>query len=256
MQISKGGVFFFDSGIGGLTVLAECRKRLPYLPFYYYGDNKNAPYGNKSETEIIRLTKNAFRFAKTLNPVCAVVACNTVTALCIDELRKVYPFPVVGVEPALLPALKLYNNVCVLSTYATYRSQRFQRLCDRARKRFPNANLTARPCPNLAGEIEKHILNSNHDYTPFLPPYKADAIVLGCTHYTFIKSQIQRFYSVPVFDGNYGVANRLLHLILAQGRDEQPLATPKNLAPIFFLGDENGRNKQIYEQMFAKTNGF
>ncbi len=256
MQISKGGVFFFDSGIGGLTVLHECRLRLPYIPFYYYGDNQNAPYGNKSIAEITYLAQNAFRFAQTLAPVCAVVACNTVTALCIDELRKMAPFPVVGVEPALIPALEKYRSACVLSTKATYQSERFERLCIGAKKRFPNATLSAFACSSLAGEIERHILEPNYDYTPFLPRYRTEAVVLGCTHYTYVKKQIENFYSAPVFDGNEGVANRLFRLIFEKFRDTQPLATLKFNAPIFFFGDENGYNKHVYEQMFAKTNVF
>ena len=256
MEILQGGVFFFDSGIGGLTVLAECRKRLPHIPFYYYGDNKNAPYGNKTVEEIKRLTQTAFSFAQSLRPVCGVVACNTVTALCIDELRKAMPFPVIGVEPALIPALQSYSKVCVLSTTATYQSERFQRLCREASKRFQNARISAFPCPFLAGEIERRIFHLNYDYAPFLPVCKTDAIVLGCTHYTYIKKQIKNFYSAPVYDGNIGVANRLSSLFYENYSNTQPLVTTKKIAPIFFLNDENGHNKHIYEQMFAKTNGF
>ena len=256
MRILQGGVFFFDSGIGGLTVLAECRKKVPYLPFYYYGDNKNAPYGNKSVAEIKRLTSRAFQLASTLNPVCGVVACNTVTALLIEELRKNNDFPIIGVEPALFPALRLHDSVCVLSTTATHQSERFQSLCKTAKERFPKATVSAVPCSFLAGEIEKHVFDKKYDYTPFLPVVKADAVVLGCTHYTYIKEKIASFYSAPVFDGNEGVANRLSRLILQNNRDAQPLATPSKTAPIFFINDKNGYNEQIYEQMFAKMNGF
>lgn len=260
MQIPSGGIFFFDSGIGGLTVLSACRKATPNIPFYYYGDNLNAPYGNKPLAEIKRLVFNAFKQAETLSPVCAVVACNTATAVCSEELRQKYSFPIIGVEPAIFPAVKSTKNVGVLSTKATYESVRFSRLLNHARALYPTAKITPFACCNLAGEIEKNVLNLEYDYTPLLPPINADAIVLGCTHYVYIKEQIRRFYSAPVFDGNEGVASRLKSIILDKIRDGQPLATPslndlKN-AQIYFLGQSNGYNKHIYEQMFVKTNSF
>jgi glutamate racemase len=260
MQIPSGGVFFFDSGIGGLNVLSACRKVLPNIPFYYFGDNLNAPYGNKSPLEIKKLVFNAFKQVETLSPVCAVLACNTATAVCAEDLRKKYSFPIIGVEPAPIPALKTAKSVGVLSTKATYQSARFSRLLTQARSSYPSATITPVACDNLAGEIEKHILGLEYDYTPLLPPINADAIVLGCTHYLYIKKQIHGFYSAPVFDGNEGVANRLKNIILTKIRDKQPLATPflncqKN-AQIYFLGYSNGYNEQVYEQMFAKTNDF
>ncbi|MBQ8309104.1 MAG: aspartate/glutamate racemase family protein [Clostridia bacterium] len=119
MGIPSGGVAFFDSGIGGLTVLAECKKFLPDRLFYYYGDNENAPYGNRKKETIEKYVLTAFERLRELAPQAAVVACNTATAVCVEKLRKIYSFPIVGAEPAVFAAAKRGGEIYVLATKAT-----------------------------------------------------------------------------------------------------------------------------------------
>lgn len=256
MENLSGGVGFFDSGIGGLTVLAECRKYINDEIFYYYGDNDHAPYGNLSFSEIEKLVFSAFDTFARLNVKAVVIACNTATAVCVEKLRRIYPFPIVGAEPAILPAMKKGGLTYVLTTRATYNSARFQNLCARICRRFPKSTLQAYPCDGLAGEIEKHLCDSNYDYTPCLPKGTPDTVVLGCTHYIYLKEQIRRFYRSEVVDGNQGMANRLITLLKEypiENRETQPLlSTPLKNAPIFFLGTQKSINEHIYEQTFAK----
>lgn len=224
MKIPQGGIAFFDSGIGGLTVLEECRKRLPQENLYYYGDNLRAPYGNLSLETIRSYVSSAFELFLTLRVKAAVIACNTVTAVCAEELRAKYPFPIIGAEPAILSAARRGGRVFVLTTRATYQSNRFQALCQKASARFPSAEIFAFPCDALAGEIERRLSDKSYDFTQFLPKGKADAVVLGCTHYIYIKETIQNFYGCEVYDGNQGIAKRLQSVLSSDKRwDERPL---------------------------------
>ena len=129
--MDNGYIVFFDSGVGGLTLLAECARRFPGEDYLYYGDNANAPYGGRSGEEILSLVRAAFGGICAAFPVrAAVISCNTATAVCIDALRAELPFPVVGVEPALRPAVRFAagGEVLLLATRATLGSTRVGRL--------------------------------------------------------------------------------------------------------------------------------
>ena len=277
MQNCRGGIAFFDSGIGGLTVLHECVRRFTGERFYYLGDNAHAPYGNKSEKEITALAMEAFDYFQALGVKAAVVACNTVTAVCIDALRKKYSFPIIGAEPAINVAAKMGGKVLVLATPATCESTRFLSLCDKIGDNYPHATLLIHPCYTLAGAIEQGIEKGYFDISIHIPTISPTSVVLGCTHYIYIKEQIARYYSCPVFDGNLGISTRLSTILQSakigelstnstkiihnfqKSRDEQPLFTtnkfscflPQNSNQICFLGPSKDKNKQIYERMFA-----
>lgn len=279
MQILEGGIAFFDSGIGGLTVLAECKKRLPNEIFYYYGDNARAPYGNLTRETILSYVEEAFETFTALKVKAAVLACNTATAVCAEALRTRYPFPIVGAEPAVFPAAKAGGEVFVLSTAATTASERFARLCNNARKRYPQAIVRPISCPTLAGEIEEHLFEEGYDFTKNLPTGNPAAVVLGCTHYIYIKETVRSFYAAPTFDGNKGIAERLRSVLVLpptrpfseKDRDGRPLLT--SLYPtdplggqkgaknpfsgedrppfLYFLGSGAARCRTVFEQMFA-----
>ncbi len=226
MQIPKGGIAFFDSGIGGLTVLSECRKLQGQEIFYYYGDNQHAPYGNLPPKKIKRYVFKAFRQFEKLKVKAAVLACNTATAVCVEELRKKYSFPIIGAEPAVCTAAANGGKVIVLATRATCESARLRALCERAESLFPDATICIRPCDGLAGAIERNLLREGYDYTPYLPYEAADAVVLGCTHYIYIVGQIARFYGCPIFDGNAGIARRLFSILQAGEGENMKKCTP------------------------------
>ena len=252
MSKKRSGVAFFDSGIGGLTVLYECIRRGIGQPIYYYGDNEYAPYGNKSREEIRARVCSAFETFDKLNVQAAVIACNTATAVCVDALRERYDFPIVGAEPAVFTAAKHGGEVLVLTTRATYESGRFRALCQRVEQSYQNACVRLCPCDGLAGAIETQLFEKEYDFSAFLPVGQPASVVLGCTHYIYLKEYVENFYGCKAYDGNEGMARRLENLLGVQtrkGRDSQPLVTP---AQITFLGACGGYNKRIYEQMFAK----
>lgn len=283
MKIPVNGVAFFDSGIGGLTVMRACRKVLPNEIFYYYGDNRRAPYGNLPQATVRAYTQEVFSLFETLRIKAVVLACNTVTACCVDELRQKYPFPIIGVEPALLTGVRLAKNVLVLGTVATCQSKRFQNLCKKARAQYPLSEIEVVACPNLAKEVEQFISKKEKVVFSFpLPTKRPDIVVLGCTHYIYIKKEIQAFYGCPVCDGNDAVARRLegvLNRDFSLVRDTQPLlpqTLTTNRAEVhankqntnkhslfvekglkiggkntYFLGKSRKTNKNIYEQMFV-----
>lgn len=268
MGIPSGGVAFFDSGIGGLTVLAECKKFFPDRLFYYYGDNENAPYGNRKKETIEKYVLTAFEKLQELAPQAAVVACNTATAVCVEKLRKIYSFPIVGAEPAVFAAAKRGGEIYVLATKATCESVRFRELCRRAAEKYPSARLLPFPCERLAGEIEDHLLDQNYDFSALLPKGYPNAVVLGCTHYVYIAEQIKNFYGCETYDGNTGMANRLRSFVdnspnpyngLNCGKlgvttrnhlDELKVIPQKQ--PVYFLGSQKTVNERVFEQMFAK----
>lgn len=235
MRVPKGGVAFFDSGIGGLTVLAECEKLCSNEIFYYYGDHAHAPYGNLSEKKIRKYVFRVFRKFNRLKVKAAVVACNTATAVCIERLREKYSFPIIGAEPAVFSAAKQGGEVYVLSTRATFSSERFRLLCEKAQNLFQDAVIVPFSCDGLAGEIEGHITNPNYDFTKRLPRGKPSSVVLGCTHYIYIGSKIAQFYGCKIYDGNEGIARRLKALLkdgASKNWDEQPPSRKKKC----FLG--------------------
>ncbi len=277
----KGGIAFFDSGIGGLTVLAECRRLMPKGIFYYYGDNGRAPYGNLPPEKIKRYVFAAFEKFKKWKVKAVVIACNTATAVCVEELRKKYAFPIVGIEPAVRPAAARGGEVFVLSTRATYESRRFITLCQRTQREFPRARICAFACDGLAGEIERNLGRREVDFTVFLPRGSPRTVVLGCTHYSYISEQIRRFYGCEVVDGNKGLALRLEEIVRGEEKTRprvttrsifrrkksekmamtgflnvevdgnKAMLTGKDGSEIFFLGKDKVVNKTIFEQMFG-----
>lgn len=260
MQAESGRIAFFDSGIGGLTVLRACAPMLNNYIYYYYGDVYRAPYGNLDEKTIYAYTKEVFDIFSFLNVNAAVVACNTVTAVCIERLRKEYAFPIVGAEPAVLVAAREGGEVFVLTTRATYQSERFSNLLRLARSKYPNTKITPFSCDGLAGAIER----GEKDFTPYLPRGKPNKVVLGCTHYVFIKDFISKFYGAETVDGNQGIANRLKSLLKGENSvlaDHLKPQSPKNSLflpktdenplSVCFLGEGKMVTKTKYEQMFA-----
>ena len=236
---------FFDSGVGGLTVMRACAERCPGERFLYFGDNANAPYGSRPPEEIARLAFAAFSRMARYPLKAAVIACNTVTAVCIDRLRKAYPFPILGVEPALRPAAANGGRVLLLATRATLASGRVRRLIAQTEGEVVPF------CPErLAGEVERHIFRlSSADVEGCLrglPGGKFSAAVLGCTHYVFVRSRLENLLGCPVFDGNLGTADHLAEVLNICSKNEQNHR--KNA--VFFLGTAKKRNKSLYYSVF------
>lgn len=210
-------VAVFDSGVGGISVLRELVKVMPNEDFIYYGDSENAPYGTKTLEEVRELT---CRHAKELFEGGAkglVVACNTATSAAVRVLREQYPYiPIVGIEPAVKPAVKSkeHPRVLVMATPMTIREQKFHKLMARYQD---EAEILPLPCPGLMNFVERGDLNGE-DLQAYLKELlyefqdqKVDAVVLGCTHYPFVREMIQRTLGdgVKIFDGGEGTAREM-----------------------------------------------
>lgn len=219
MLLNDRPIGFFDSGVGGLSVLKETIKLMPYEDFIYFGDSKNAPYGTKSVEEVKKLTFNAVDFLMKKDVKAVVIACNTATSAAIEDLRKTYKtFPVIGIEPALKPAVELgrKGKILIMATPMTLTETKFKKLMDNYKA---EADIEPLPCPGLMELIEKGILHGDKvkEYLlAILSPYMYSdvaAVVLGCTHYPFVREEISSVLGekgdIPVIDGSEGTARQL-----------------------------------------------
>ena len=217
---------FFDSGVGGISVLRQAVKEMPEESYIYYGDNANAPYGNKTPEEIHRLTMSAVRHLVSKDIKALVVACNTATSVAINEIRSELSIPVISMEPAIKPALEnVYGKVLVMATAATLSQRRYLRLAEHLGQ--PERLINC-PCERLAELIEDHIRNNQDAIRAYLynllKEYRGtvDGVVLGCTHYVFVKDIIKELMNnIPVFDGNKGTIMHLKHVLIENG-DKNP----------------------------------
>src|SRR3990170_257850 len=144
----------FDSGIGGISVLAEIIKILPNEEFIYFADTLHAPYGNKPENVVRELSIKAAEFLSSIGIKCLVVACNTATGAAINEIRKMCAFPVVGMDPAVKPAVELgiKGKILVMATPLTLKSRKFNELIRHYKHR---SEIVPLPCPGLVEIIEQ-----------------------------------------------------------------------------------------------------
>lgn len=237
-------VCFFDSGIGGLCLLYECVRRLPDVNFTYFSDNAHVPYGSLPQEKLIELTDSVFTEISKLNPRAAVIACNTVTARCIEYVRKKYPFDVIGIQPAVKPAAALGGKCLVLATPSTAESTSLSALI----QKYGFGRTIVAACPDLAQYIENNIENINKEYIEsLLPQVACDSVVLGCTHYVFVKDVIKARYKCPVFDGIDGTAE---HFVKIFGKSDH---LAQRAQKISFRGEFGGKNRDIFRNILLKN---
>ena len=184
-------IAFFDSGLGGISVLRETVRLLPEENYLYYGDSLHAPYGVKT--------------------------CNTATAAAANTLRAEFPdVPIIGTEPALKPAVERHpgGRILVMATAMTVKEQKFQALRAQYEQQ---AEIIPIPCSGLMEFVEQGILRGEQlsaylfeKLSPYLK-VPVDAVVLGCTHYSFLQSAIRRIVgrTPEIIDGSYGIAMQL-----------------------------------------------
>ena len=213
----------FDSGVGGISVLRELVKLMPAEHFLYFGDSANAPYGTRTTEEVRVLTMNAAGMLYERGIKALVVACNTATAAAIELLREEYPdIVVVGIEPALKVATDRFprGHVGIMATQVTLREEKLEHLVCR----FPDATVERIPAPGLVELVEKGKAESEETETllrTILAPYmgQLDAVVLGCTHYPFVKNVVQKVLGEDVIlvDGGAGTARQTKRLLEERG---------------------------------------
>ena len=219
--MSEAPIGVFDSGVGGLSVLKEIEQRLPNESLLYVGDCGHIPYGEKTPDFIRQRCAVIADFFQQQGAKALVLACNTATVAGIAELRQRYPdWPIVGMEPAVKPAAAATRSgvVGVLATTGTLQSAKFAALLDRFAS---DVQVITQPCPGLVELIETGDLHSNplitllRGYVEPLLAANCDTIILGCTHYPFLKPLLSQMLpsSIILIDTGAAVARQLQRLL-------------------------------------------
>ena len=222
-------IAFFDSGIGGLSVLAEALRRFSGAEFLYFADEDHVPYGTKSRTEIARLSLDAVGFLVSRGADAVVVACNTATSAAISELRGAFSVPVIGMEPAVKLAADSFGArpTLLIATPLTIAGEKLARLVGRLECETWNL-----PLPRLV-EFAQDLEFDSPAVRTYLSEELAKfelgrlgSLVLGCTHFNYFKDVLREILppNVHIIDGIDGTLNRLASelgggLKLARGED-------------------------------------
>ncbi len=194
----------FDSGVGGLTVVSEIMRQLPGENLVYFGDTARVPYGSKSKNTVLKYSKQIVRFLKTKNVKAIVIACNTASALALDEIAAQLDIPVIGVvKPGAKMAVETTKtgNVGVIGTESTIKSGIYN---DYIRELNADITVVSKPCPLFVPLVEEGLLEDRVTddivgrYLRVMKEYKVDSLVLGCTHYPLISNAIERFMGKKV----------------------------------------------------------
>ncbi len=217
----RDAIGILDSGVGGISLLRSAVRYLPNENFIFYGDNRNAPYGPRPFDEIRELSAAAVDALLNQGVKALALGCNTITAAYAEQLRSIVHIPVIGMEPALKPASQVRKNgiVLAMATRATLSLDRFARLMG-----LYGEGVIPLEGVGLVELVESGRADSAeaHDalaaiFAPYLGE-QVDAIVLGCTHYPFLRRQIESFFpGVPIFDGMDGTAQQLKRRLAEEG---------------------------------------
>ena len=201
----------FDSGIGGLSVLKALRAELPHEDFIYIADSGHAPYGERADAHVIERSQRLVNWLVSQHIKALVIACNTATAAAIALLRETHPLlPIIGVEPALKPAVRLSKtkHIGVMATRSTLASDKFKALLQ---SQVGLARFTLQPCDGLADAIERSavtgdatkVIASCARFTRAMGVFgvqkgQIDSLVLGCTHYPFAEQHLRKLLGPDV----------------------------------------------------------
>ncbi len=223
----------FDSGVGGISVLRELRRELPAERLIYFADSGHCPYGGKSREQIVTRTCSITDVLIEQGAKLIVVACNTATIAAVEHLRATYPLPFVGMEPAVKPAVTHTRSgvVGVLATGAALAGDKFHHL---VAQHAQAVRVITQPCPGLVEQVEKGDLDGPDTrrlverYVEPLMAQGTDVIVLGCTHYPFLRPLIQSIVGdqVLLLDTGAAVARQTRRVLEREGLLEVGDASP------------------------------
>lgn len=216
----KNPIGVFDSGAGGLTVLNELLKVLPGESFVYFADSANCPYGPKPQSEVVELSDCITRFLLELGCKLVVVACNTATAAAIEHLRNNFKIPFIGMEPAIKPAShnSKTKSIGVLATAGTFKGKLY---IETSKKYASDVNVCYQVGEGLVELVEAGKADSPevtellHRYVDPMVDCNIDHLVLGCTHYPFLMSSLNRILpkGVEIVDPAPAVARQTLRVL-------------------------------------------
>lgn len=247
----EGCIGVMDSGVGGISVLRQLVKLMPSENFVFYGDSANAPYGDKTPEQIYELAHRIVAGLIERGCKAVVIACNTATSVAAQRLRSEYSqLPIIGMEPALKPAVLDPNchSVLVMATQRTLDLDKFQRLMHEYELQI---SVACAPCVGLADRIEQGNLDAP-DLIQLLQRLvgkyagQVDGVVLGCTHYPFVKQQIaQVLGDINFYDGSFGTAQHLMHKLQELGQ-----LTQQGQGSVRFFSSVNSAEELFLYQRF------
>lgn len=201
MANKNSPVGFFDSGVGGLSVYARFRELLPNEDTIYFGDLKNLPYGNKSQSELVGFAKKILDFFSMKDVKAVVIACNTSSALAYESIKKDYDFkiyPIIQSSAHLIAEMGL-SKIGVFATEGTVKSGAYKK---EIQKHSSTISVNEIACPNWVSIVEGLIDNADNDIEKHIKEmldYAPDKIVLGCTHYPYLLSKLTKFLPAEKF---------------------------------------------------------
>lgn len=192
-----GAIGVFDSGVGGLSVLREIVSQLPHQNVIYFADSVHVPYGDRQREQLGEFATAITAFLQSLGVAVVVVACNTASAVALHALRQRFDIPIVGMEPAVKPAAEqtTSQHIGVIATPATFQGELFARLVERFAH---DTVIHTQICPGLVEQVEAGLADDPQTEVllrRYLAPMLAqgvDSLVLGCTHYPFLRPALER----------------------------------------------------------------
>ncbi len=216
---NKNPIGLFDSGVGGTSIWKEVHALLPNESTIYLADSKNAPYGQKSQEEIIELSKKNTEFLLNNNSKLIIVACNTATTNAIKALRATYDVPFIGIEPAIKPAAlhSKTQKIGILATQGTLNSELFHQTV----ALYSDVKVVEQIGYDLVKLIENGEMNSKimtqllEEYLHPMVEQDIDYLVLGCTHYPYLIPQIKKIIPkhIKIIDSGEAVAKQTKHIL-------------------------------------------
>lgn len=210
-------VGIFDSGIGGITVLKTALDILPQVEYIYYADNLHVPYGTKPKQEVLGYVEDVASFLMSQQVDAILIACNTATSVAVDELRKQYDIPIIGMEPAVKLAIDdnpKGGKVLVTATPLSLKEDKYKKLVAHI---DPLNRTVPLPLPELVtfaenGEFDyERIMNYFREKLSLFHLEEYVGIVLGCTHFVYFKKYLQELLPahIKIYDGNEGAIRHL-----------------------------------------------
>ncbi|KRE75086.1 glutamate racemase [Paenibacillus sp. Soil750] len=215
-------IAFFDSGLGGITVLNEAMKRMPQEDFVYFADTAHVPYGMKSKDEVLTFVKQSVDTIIQQEVKALVIACNTATSIAIAELRRIHQIPIIGMEPAVKPAVEMNRSsgkrVLVFATKLTLQEAKYRELVSRI---DDMGMVDSVPLPELVQFCENLMMDGPQIVDYFktkLAPFDLSTfgtVVLGCTHYPFYRGILSQILPnhIQIVDGSIGTVNHLMQVL-------------------------------------------
>ena len=248
----------FDSGVGGLTVVRQLLKRLPWESIVYFGDTARIPYGTKSESIVRRYALEDSFFLLDKNVKVVVVACNTASAIAVPMLKQILPVPVIGViEPGAQAAVQYSKNkkIGVIGTAATIRSHSYNK---EIQALAPEAQIISQACPLFVPMVEEGWTDDETTYLVAkrylqgLRQNKIDTLILGCTHYPLLKNAIQKTVGskVKLIDSGVETATAVEQILNKNKLLVDVEQIPKNY---FYLSDMPYKFQEIAERFLERS---